>query len=88
MTPMSPGVQPAVGVDGLAVAASSSKYPTITLNPRHTISPGSPRATSAPSSSTILTSTPSMARPDVCEMVSGSSSGRQIDTVPVDSVSP
>ena len=29
-----------------------------------------------------------MARPDVCEMVSGSSSGRQIDTVPVDSVSP
>ena len=29
-----------------------------------------------------------MARPEVCEMVSGSSSGRQIDTVPVDSVSP
>ena len=29
-----------------------------------------------------------MARPEVCEMVSGSSSGRQIDTVPHDSVSP
>ena len=41
-----------------------------------------------PSSSTIFTSTPFIARPDVCEIVSGSSSGRQIDTVPVDSVSP
>ncbi len=63
------------------------------MEPRTTISPGSPRGTSLVvlsgfSGSTIRTSTSSMARPDVVEIVSGSSSWRHMVAMPDDSVSP
>ena len=51
-------------------------------------SPGAPVVTRPPASSTIATSTPGMARPEVVATVSASSSARHSVTVPVVSVSP
>ena len=52
------------------------------------ISPGKPFGTLSPLASTHLTSTPSIALPDVVAIISASSLGRQIDTKPQASVKP